>query len=593
MSPSVADYLLCGTLKLQPALEELEQLDEVHRWISSMVNSLPNTHRKEKRLLHQQLKLAHDEIQYQQDRAKGLDYLTRQGENRGAPRREKRFIGMALGGLALLGAGIGNFAYSGYINERLNVAEERADDMLHYIDLTAQKVITNSRRLNKLNDTLYALALHEIKVEKRVQAELNGTRIIQRLLMLLDTCESALSHVARMLDRATTVWNMAIQGHVTPELIDPVTAAEELRRIKSSLHNRQVLAVDQEDLTAFYRLPCHLAPRGDSFVTVIPIPIYDAEDMYQVFRHLRVPIAADQHLEMFVDTDGLYLATNRERTLHQEMTTAELQSCLHTRRTYLCPQARPFRKSTEPGCLFSLLRGEKQQARRSCVHLFRTLRSTDIIQLAADQFLVTTSQKDRAERICKDANLDQTIDLEEGSTEVRLPEGCALSTEGMYVGPAYNQTLGSSTFVVRSGPPVELNLTEIMQDLYPHLDLEVGEISKIVEGLSDRGGMVSLPDILAARQQAHSKKRSPLGIVSMVLTGLGLLITATFFLWVCIRWRRNNRDKGEVEKKGKTEGQEPCCKSCGGHGHQRSRDRTQKVKDTEAEDSHDPREGLL
>ncbi len=85
---------------------------------------------------------------------------------------------------------------------------------------------------------------------------------------------------------------MAIQGHVTPELMDPVMVAEKLLRIKSSLHNRQVLAVDHQDLTAFYRLPCHLAPLGDSFVTVMSIPVYDAEDMYQVIQHLRVLIAA-------------------------------------------------------------------------------------------------------------------------------------------------------------------------------------------------------------------------------------------------------------------------------------------------------------
>ncbi len=539
MSPNVADYLLLGEIDLQPVTRELEKLRGARIFITEISQKLPATHRKEQKLLLQQLLLVDQELRAQKERASWLQSLVTVRPEPVTPptrRRQKRFIGAAIAGLALVGASLGNFAYTHYLHTRLDAVEARQDKMLHYIDLTAQMTMENKERIQALNTTLKLLFIHEKEFEARTAKELAETRFTQRLLILMGTCEGALAHVVKSLDRLTLVWNMAVHGHITPELITPFQARRELQTVKENLHPGQAMAVDAEDLTTFYRLPCHLMARGGRYVVAVPIPVYDGRQVFDVYQHLRTPVAVGPHLEMLVDTEGLYLVVNRERTLHQEMTAAELQGCLLVKTIYLCPNQRRFWKGTQPGCLFSLLKGDLDLARRKCSHNFRLTGDLGITQMTADKFLITATKESELIQGCEDRKRSANIQVPPGSRTLTLPEGCSLSSREAFVVSANNQTLGAEVIPVQAGKEVPLDLEEVIKDFYPHLDFNVEEIRTIAGHLARQSATVRVSDILAARAQVPSGSHI-IGLASASITTVALLIIMAFVTWTCCRWR--------------------------------------------------------
>ncbi len=559
MSPNVADYLLLGEIDLRPVTHDLERLMGVRKFITEISRKLPATHRKEQKLLWQQLLLVDQELRAQMTRARWLEQLvTAKPEpmTPPVPPRQKRFVGAALAGLALVGASLGNLAYTHYLHNRLEAVENRQDKMLHYLDLTAQMTVENQARIQALNSTLQLLFLHELEFERYTEKELQETRFTQRLLILMGTCEGALAHVVKSLDRLMLVWNMAVHGHVTPELITPDQARAELVKVKESLHPGQVMAVDGDSLATFYRLPCHLIARENRYVVAVPIPVYDGRNLFDVYRHLRTPIAVGEHLEMLVDTEGLYLVVNQERTLHQEMTMADLQTCLLVQTIYLCPNQRRFWKSTQPGCLFALLRGEIDLARRRCTHTFRLTGDLGITQMTANQFLITTTGNHELIRGCEDRKQSMDIQIPPGSRTLTLPEGCSLSSQEAYVVPAHNQTLGTDVIPVQAEKEVPLDLEEVIKDFYPHLNFKVEEIRTIAGHLARQSATVRVTDILAARAQVPPRSAHLLSLTSIIITGVGLLAIVGFLTWIYYRWRAHQTPRPTKAKKPTKEDEE-------------------------------------
>ena len=293
--------------------------------------------------------------------------------------------------MALIGASVGNMLYSGYLHSRIAELEENQGRMLHYIDMVGSLAADNAKRITALNATLTKLSLHEYRFERVILKEIRVITVAQRLTLILGTCGAVLEQVSRSLAKTQQVWTLALQGHISLNLISPEQARAELSRIKASVGTMMELAIDPDDLQSFYGLPCNLLRRPGGFVLVIAVPVYNARQTYDLYRHLPAPVAIDNNLEMFVDTDETFLVVNRERTVHSKMTPLELQACTHVKHLYLCPHQRIFRKTTDPSCLFHLWTGEITKVQRTCDHRVRAVGRTDLLQLAPDRFLVVAS----------------------------------------------------------------------------------------------------------------------------------------------------------------------------------------------------------
>ncbi len=545
MSPDVAEFVMVGRIEVDTLTSELKKVSEATKWMKDTNAKIPKS--KEQTLIQRQLRILHYEVRDLGKRARSLETLVEEG--RVKTTRPKRAIGMILGGVALVGAAIGSIAYTGYLGSRIDKLEATQSSMLHYVDLTAELAASNQKRIAALNITLQAVARHEMKFEAAVADEIRKVELAQRLALTLDTCEEILSHITSAIIRLTMVWTSALQGRISLDLIPPETAAAALKKIREGLPDGTQMAIEQGDLTSFYRLPCHLIARAQGYVIAIPIPVYKSRDVFSLYRYLPTPVATGGNLEMLLNTEGSYLAINRERTLHAELTVAELQSCLHVEELYLCPQRRVFHKSSEPSCLYLLFQGKIEEAQRSCSHAFRFMGDLDVIQMSRTTYIVVSSRTTTITQSCGEGSQSEDLTIEPGTRKLELEAGCSLNAESLYVVPAGNQTELADTFTVDTGEQLPLDLDELMQDLYPHLDLPMGEIENITQALTQVGATVTLSEVLAARQKVQVARHTSWSwflvteIIGIVLGVFGV------FLCCCVIKRQR---KQRVQESAKT-----------------------------------------
>ena len=224
--------------------------------------------------------------------------------------------------------------YSSYLHTRIQELEAR---ILQYVDVTASLAGDNQRRIATLNSTFQMLARHEYRFETVVKEVLEEIEMAQKLLMLVEVCETVLANTANSLSRMVEAFMHASQGRVHMDLILPYLARQELRNIKERLDTGLELELEVTDLQSFHRLPYHLVCRGDKYVVAVAIPVYSSAESCELLRHIPVPVADGDGLEMFIEGRGEFLAVNRERTLHGQMDATDLHSCIVVRAIHFCP----------------------------------------------------------------------------------------------------------------------------------------------------------------------------------------------------------------------------------------------------------------
>ncbi len=543
MSPDVSEVLLIADVELQPLIQDIRRLRSVGAWLEEETDKIPSSHHREQALLSKQLDLFKGETRILLRRAQQLDQMM--GRAAAPPpgkthERTKRSAMLLLGGLALAGAAAGNFAYTAYLHRRLDELQHRQDDMVQYVDATAQMALENESRFEALNNTLGELIKRTISFDADVVERVEHLQGTQQLLLILTTCEATINYLARALDHITTTWTAAIHGEISFDLLNPDQARKELQKISEKLHPSLTMAVTPEDLLAFYKLPCHLLNRKGKYKLAVPVPVYSQREVYSIYRHLPAPIAAGEQLEMMVDTENKFLALNRGRTLHAEFDTAELQGCVNVHQLHLCPHLRAFRKESRPSCLYLLFQGEIERAQKACGHSFRLMGTSDVVQLTSSNFLVVASQASTVSQTCEDPTLTEEVQVSRGTAEIELPQGCSLATAGHYVSPAHNQTLGVDTRLVRPGNLLgDLDTLDGMMEIaYPELDLREDEIEQLTRELAPEGS-ITVTDVLAARHRAHAHYEHT-SYFAAVVALLSLAILASFFGWVIYRWKRRN-----------------------------------------------------
>ena len=549
ISPDVTDVLMLGRINITSIVVDLKQVHGAQVWITEAVERLPRHHRRERDLLRQHLDAIQHEGKVLLKRAEQLESMLvanpKLDQTQIRSRRKPRSVLLAVGALALVGASVGNLMYSSYLHTRIQELEARQNGILRYIDVTASLAGDNQRRISTLNSTLQMLARHEYRFETVVKEELEEIERAQKLLMLVGVCETALANAANGLSRMVEAFMHASQGRVHMDLIPPSLVRQELRNIKERFDTGLELALEFTDLQSFYRLPCHLVCRGDEYVVAVAIPVYSSAESYELLRHIPAPVAVGDGLEMFIEGRGEFLAVNRERTLHREMDAADLQSCVVVRAIHLCPHARTFKKNSQPSCLFELLRGNLELAQRTCSHSFRLNSQTDIVQLSQDHFMVIASARAQVAQTCEDASQSKEIVLAKGTTRLRLPEGCSLSAAGAYVAPARNYSFSIDVNTMDVGMGETLNLRRLLNEVYPHLDLDPKEIATITKSLAVAGASVTISDVMAARRLIP-KIGHHISFAALATAGAVLLLGILFVCWICCQWRKKSKEPAPV-----------------------------------------------
>ena len=157
--------------------------------------------------------------------------------------------------------------------------------------------------------------------------------------------------------------------------------------------------------------------------------------------------------------------------------------------------------------------------------------------------MVIASARVQAAPTCEDAR--QSKEIANSTTRLRLPEGCSLSAAGAYVAPARNFLFSIDINTMEVGMGETLNLQRLLNDVYPHLDLDPEEITTITKSLAVAGASITILDVMEAKRQIP-KMRHHISFTALATAGAVLLLGILFACWICCQWRKKSKEPAPV-----------------------------------------------
>ena len=527
---SVTDYLLVGRIDLDPLTSELEAVQDTATWLMRASSNVSSVNPMERKVVRAQVALLGREINDLSHRIRQVKFMFRPKQA-----RQKRSVVLALGAAALIGASVGNLLHSSYVEERLNTIKDNQGKLIKYVDLTTQLAANNQQRINLINETLTHLVLHEIAMTHFIGKEMDDLRDGERILLAIDVCQSAILHLHNAVNRLINVYTMALRGHISTELITPTEAKRQLVLVRSELPRGMQLALDDDDIMDFFKLNCHMVEQKGQLLVVVPIPVFTYAQQFTLYKHLRMPIMIQEGIDMEIISRGGFLVTNKQNTLHTELTIEEVQLCTHINNLFLCPHARILNKSTKPSCLFLLFKGEVQEARKACTHSFKRASALELSQFTETNFVASATSPQSLIQYCDQNITGRTFTIPAGISRFTLPPGCSLTSNDNFIAPGHNSSIIAEQFLINTGEHLPVSAHELLQQQYPAIDIEPDALSRMLTDMTKGGSTINFKDIVAARA-AVRRDSWGLHIWSPIFTAIGLLITASFFSWVFIKY---------------------------------------------------------
>ncbi len=461
------------------------------------------------------------------------------------PTRQRRSIA-ALAGIALIGTTLANFLYTGSLHAQIQDARTAIRGLTHQATWATATLLESSRRIDILNSTV-SRALHHIQErENHLQQEITGLEETQRLMMTVDTAYRAMTLTAEGISNILKMVQDTCRGDVTAALINPREAKRELRRIRENLPPQMELAFDKDDLNAFYALPMLTQNHGHVLQVVLSIPLINVKDTMTLLRYIPLPIKTTSGLQLLLQGTRPYIATNEQRTLFQEVSNEELAECTPIRRIFLCPHLRVLNKREgTPSCLLALLEGKIEAAQKVCAHTLRVADPVLVVQISTNKFSVTAQTSTTATRTCSGEETSAIIHIPPGRSELVIPQGCAVSTDNLFITPAREVVHNLTDWVITVPIPAipDINLT--LANHYPRMDVGDEELVDIVRELTrykPTTRLAEVAEIVAQRTRAHQVIISWSGALLSVVAST-TIIGAIAWLWYRYHTKEQRTEK--------------------------------------------------
>lgn len=539
MTTDTTAYILIGEFDIELIKAHRSDIEDIRKWLRRIYERVPMEHQQQRKLIREQLKIIAMELKNIEDRTLDLDTLM------ASQKRVKRSI-LLMAGIAAVGGLLGNLWFTHSLNNRISELEDNQGHLYHFTQVAAHHISENAAKIAQLNDTLQAVVRHEIKAEHILSNKTRELEYTQRTLMVIDASYRSVTSLQDSIMKLLRVWDDAIGGKVTIDMMSPTAVKEELKRIKDGLPKTLTLAIGQDNLMDFYSLSCHPSVFKGKLRITIPIPVYNPGDVMDLLHYMPLPFPISKDLELISQGLNPVLAVNNERTLYREISIEDLSSCVKINQLHLCPQLRVLRKAVEPSCLFLLLQGKVIEAQKHCHQLVRNNSPLEVLQTSTTEFIAYARRDTHAVQICEETNTRVTVPIPPGMNIISLQNGCALSSDTIYVAPSRNATLDIDEWTVSIPIPEPLNLTNIFSDKFDIKmdDLDNHELIDLAQDLLKTQRYVTLPDLAKARLRIHPTHY--VSSIALTLTLLLILTLACLIGYLYFRYKRKSRNTGVV-----------------------------------------------
>lgn len=314
------------------------------------------------------------------------------------------------------------------IKNNIRVLAENQNKISHFLsenlsilNITRIEVSQNREAINSLIDDLQEVdnklenITHEIErqinelgnfVQQYVQLDL----ITGELKLLIQKAMTYLEHLASQL-------NMLSLGHLSPSVITRTNLKQLLKEISDRLPRYlELFGNPNEDMWFFYRfLTCTTILYDDKILTVILIPLLDANNRFEIYRTYNLPLPMKSNnpklLTMVAkyDIDVDYFAVNAERSKYVLFKNNEIEKCTDPSINFCKVISPVYPINLSKNCVISLFMKKENDIEKFCKIV---VEPNSILPLANyisyGSWLVTTDKPLRFAIACQDSKYKTT-----------------------------------------------------------------------------------------------------------------------------------------------------------------------------------------
>lgn len=283
------------------------------------------------------------------------------------------------------------------------------------------------------------------------------------------------------------------------------------------------------------QLPCSFAPRNNSLILYVHVPLARENSVLTLYRYHSFPIQITKNVVAMYTTPKNLLALSNDPVqgnFFLELELSDLQGCKSINNIRVCPHLQYLSKSTQPSCLIDLYFSDHESAIKTCkLHLSPPMDT--IIPLGNNQFLAYTLNPSTYSISCPANNTHQSGYQLSHTQHIEVPTHC--------VAHLPNFDLYAQSIIHVSLPPKTYQWTLLPKTMFPALTPayleEALNILKSIQHLPP----TDFTDIQTSFLVNHprSPHKWPLYLTSSGVLFF-LLILAILLIAYCLAYRRLN-----------------------------------------------------
>ena len=243
--------------------------------------------------------------------------------------------------------------------------------------------------------------------------------------------------------------NMLSIGKLSPSIISPLKLRDLLIDVQTRIAAPLRLPGDPKaDLWHFYKtLTCTTIVEEDKILVVVPVPLLDSNDDFEVYRVHNLPIpfnASDGVMSGSVASYQLEaeaIAVNTQRTNFVLLTQRELEGCSKPSIGFCSIKSPVYPISLNRFCITALFMKNTETVEQNCRPMVRLNAVLPMAEYLTDgNWIITTQRKLVFSLVCQEnEGGTREIEVQPPLDIIRLPMSCSASNEYMSLMPYYQK----------------------------------------------------------------------------------------------------------------------------------------------------------
>ena len=339
----------------------------------------------------------------------------------------------------------------------------------------------------------------------------------------------------------------ALHHQISPKLLPPDIVKQILKDMKQRLPRYLVPAVTNSHLAEFYFLPIRLFINQTKITFLTNIPAYNPHSILHLYRHVDIPIWSSKHnVTISMHSSNPFLAINVDKTLHRELSIAEVEECQRIENLYLCPHLRVLYRD-ERSCLKALYLNDILHSHQIC-EIYLSKESTAMVtELTNNQFVVLAPKEERANLMCPEEK-DNFI-FTKGMNQLNLSTDCVLSTPSFVI----NTLPEPIDFLSIHLHPVTIAQLSDIDTLLKHRIMKIHkkvtaeELLETLHATLDSTQHISIDQLITAANEAKETVNHTHIWTAISLASLALLTTTELVIWLMYCYSLYRKRYGKQE----------------------------------------------